>query len=214
MGMRYVDNGPIQAQSNVYFTREENDKCVEILREWRPRRLQAIQDGDLSKAPIPEYVGERILKICTKISHRYNYSDHTYREDMVNDAVLNLMKYLHGFDPEKIGERSQRINFFSWVTRCADRTFGSTILSEKRQDYYKYALFCQNDGFAAVSDDPDAMDGVEFNSDMAYDFITRAREYEDKERERALKGKLTDEFECDFTQNVKPSGVLRFLKKD
>lgn len=216
MGMRYVDRGPLAAQTNVYFSTEENDKCVEILTEWRPRRIEALKAKDPQAAPIPPYVAERVLRICENISFRYNFRNHPYREDMVSEAVLNMMRYLHSFDPVKIGERSQRINFYGWVSRCADRSFGGKILSEKRQDYYKLAMFCQHDGFAAWSEDVDALGDQPLTSEMAHDFMSKAREYEEKEAARGQKAQDDEDFQEETEEpilEIKPTGVLRFFKK-
>ena len=187
MGMRYVDRGPLAQQKGVYFTPEENDECVEILKNWRGPRREALDKGDPKLCPIPEYVAIRVHKICENISHRYNYHRKPYREEMVSDALVNILRYLHTFNPERIGERSQRVNFFSWVTQCVDRSFGSRIKKEEEQDYYKNALFCQQDGFAAFSEDEDAMEGTNLTLAMSFDFITRAKDYETKQEARKAK---------------------------
>ncbi len=209
--MNYVDRAGTTPKSAIYFTTEENDKCVEILREWVPRRREAMAKNNLHLAPIPEFIGASVLKICTHIASRYNYNDYPFKSEMISDAVLNIMRYIHSFDPDKIGERSQRINFYSWVTKSADRCFGGRIRLEKRQDYYRYAIFEEMGGFAAFGDDPDAMgEGTSMTSEMAQDFVSRAREYElkqEKEKENIKKKEL----EKNGIPEEKPS-ILRFIK--
>lgn len=215
MGMRYVDRGPATAQKNMYFSPEDNDKCVEILREWREKRIEALKVGDPESCPIPSFVASSILKICENISFRYNFRDHHYREDMVSEAVYNMLRYLHSFNPDKIGERSKRVNFYGWVTRCADTSFGGTILYEKEQEYFKNALFCHAGGFAAFSEETDALGEQQLTSEMANDITSRARDYELKREERKKKQKQKEEARLlqdpeSSTETTK--SVLRFIK--
>lgn len=214
MGMRYVDRGPVGAQKNMYFSLEDNDKCVEILREWRVKRIEAIKEGTPQKCPIPDFVAASIQKICENISFRYNFRDHHYREDMVSEAVYNMLRYLHSFNPEKIGERSKRINFYGWVTRCADTSFGGFILDEKEEEYFKNAMFCQAGGFAAFSEDQDALGDSTLTSEMANDIMVRAREYElrREEKKKRQKEKEDERARSEDVGSETSKGVLRFIK--
>ncbi len=210
MGMNYVDRG---TSKNIYFTPEDNKKCIEILREWSPRRKAAILEGKIQSCPVPEFVGKHIYSICNNISFRYNFRGFPYREEMVSDAVLNIVRYLHGFDPDRIGERSQKVNFYAWVTMCANRSFGNKINSEKREEYFKYAMFEEMGGYSAFGEEHEAMGESPLTSDMAQDFISRARQYEEKEREKSKKPQPVDIFEeLEKQLEVKKTGVLRFLK--
>lgn len=181
MSMRYVDNGP---SKNQYFSKADNDKCVELIRGWREKRVEALKNGTPQDAPVPELLGYHIQRICENISFRYNYRDHPFREDMVQDAVLNMMRYLHGFDPDRIAERTDKVNFFGWVTSCVDRSFSNTITTEKLQDYYKLATFANMGGFNAFADDEEVLKDTNLTSEMAQDIISRAREFEEKRTEK------------------------------
>lgn len=212
MGMRFVER---DGAKNIYFTEEDNQRCLSEISEWRPRRLVAKEIGKLDDAPIPNFTAVCIYKIAEKISYRYNYRDHHYREDLVSDAVMNLMRYLHGFDPVRIGEVSGKVNFFSWVTKCVDRSFGNMIMSEKRQEYYKLATFEQIGGFAAFSEDGDFMAEGTLTSEMAQDFITKARDYENNETTRAEKQKARQaaKLEVETPPLVVTNPLQRFFKK-
>ena len=212
MGMRFVERG---VSKNIYFSDEDNERCLAEIIEWRPRRLAAKENGTLSDAPIPTFTAVCIYRIAEKISFRYNYRDHPYREDLVSDAVMNLMRYLHGFDPVRIGEVSGKVNFFSWVTKCVDRSFGNIIMSEKKQEYCKLATFELIGGFAAFSEDGDFMAEGTLTSEMAQDFISKAREYEDKEHARSKKQKARQAAKLDLQpQKEVPSNPFqRFFKK-
>jgi DNA-directed RNA polymerase specialized sigma24 family protein len=184
MGMRYVDKGE---SANIYFTEEDNQVCIETIRKWRQKRIDAIKEGRPQDAPVPEILGYHIKRICENLSYRYNFRNYHYREDMVCDAIMNLVRYVHCFDPDKIGERSGRVNFYSWATTTIDRTFGNTINLEKQEEYFKNASFSNMGGFAAFSEDEDVMKDTNLTSDMAQDFISRAASYEERRKEKAIK---------------------------
>lgn len=212
MAMHYVDNGPSKTK---YFSDKDNQDCIELVRNWRGKRIEALKNGRPQDAPVPELLGYHIQRICENISFRYNYRDHPYREEMVQDAVLNMIRYVHGFDPDKIGERSQKVNFFGWVTRCVDRSFGNTIQNEHLQDYCKQASFANMGGFGAFADDEDLLKDTNLTSEMAQDIISRARTFEEK---RASKVKAANERakerEISSGTTTKPVNDLsRFFKK-
>lgn len=198
MAMNYLDRG--DTVKKKYFSDEDNDRCVELLRVWRPKRMVEIEAHKLidpqtipqhSDVPIPEFVASSILKICTKVSVRHNYLNYPFREDMVAEAVYNMIRYLHSFDVERIGERSKKINFFSWVTKCADRSFGSYIGAEERHDYCKNAAFIYSTDCNSLLEELEQgnSDLNGFNPKIQNDFIDRAINYERKQQEVRNKSK-------------------------
>lgn len=44
---------------------------------------------DVTPPPIPEYVGECLLMIATRLSNKANFASYTFREDMISDAIEN-----------------------------------------------------------------------------------------------------------------------------
>lgn len=202
MAMNYLDRG--DTVTKKYFTDEDNDKCVELLSIWQPKRMVEIKAHKLidpqtipthSNHPIPDFVAASILKICRKVSIRYNYVNYPFREDMVSEAVYNMLRYLHSFDVKRLGERSQKINFFSWVTKCADRSYGSYIGAEERHDYCKNASFIYSDICSELLDEAESGSGElkGFNQKIQNDFIDRAVNYENKQdavREKSRKKHL------------------------
>jgi hypothetical protein len=74
---------------------------------------------------IPNSIGEAILKICTRLSYRYNFVNYPFREDMVSDAIANCITYIWNFDPEKSK------NPFSYYTLVAYRAYLRRIKKER-----------------------------------------------------------------------------------
>lgn len=209
MGMRFVDRA---GKAEKYFTDEENDRVVEILRLWIPARRRAIAE----KKPLPQIpvsVVEAIVTITKRTSTRYNYHNYPFREDMVSEAVVNMLKYVHTFDPGKEGIKG-KVNFFSWVTTCIDRSFSKEINSDEQQRYIKMRSFEEHGGFAAVSDDPD-FQTTEFveNTGINMDYRQWMGEYEikrqnsrEKDREKANAQKR-EKLEAKM-----PVGLLQYMR--
>lgn len=189
MAMNFVDRG-----ENVvkYFTDEDNERVIGILRDWIPARKKALADG--TKLPkIPHHVASQVQTIIKNMSMRYNYRDYPFREDMVAEAVVNILRYLHTFDVSHVGKKG-KINFFSWVTMCADRSFARKLNTEEEHNYIKLRSFEDAGGFAALADDPDFQQqtfvdstgiGMDFRERIG-NFETKKETQRQKERQKAV----------------------------
>lgn len=195
MGMNFVDRG-----ENVvkYFTDEDNERVISILRDWIPARKKALAEG--TRLPkIPNYVALQVQRIITKMSTRYNYRDYPFREDMVSEAIVNILRYLHTFDVEHIGKKG-KINFFSWVTMCADRSFARKLNIEEEHTYIKLRSFEEAGGFAGLADDPDFKQEIFVDATgIGMDFRERIGNFENKkdaqrqkEREKVEAARLAE----------------------
>lgn len=208
MGLRYLDRG--NTKTNMYFTDEDNQKCIELLTAWRTHRLQdlenakrltqqAEQRGEKTErgmivkmsVPVPDFVAAKILEICERTSTRYNYHNYPFREDMVSEATTNAIRYLHTFDPTKIGERSQKVNFHAWVTRTIEGVFGGYIHNEKAHDYKKNISLLHSPLVSEMFDSNNSSNSEALltNQQIYNDFVDRASEFEEKLTERAQRAK-------------------------
>jgi len=86
---------------------------------------------------IPDCLGSKIMKICTKLSYRPNFINYTYREEMVGDAIENCITYIGNFKPEKSN------NPFSYFTQIAYFAYLRRIAKEKKVTKLK-AKYVQN----------------------------------------------------------------------
>ena len=125
---------------------------------------------------IPEYIGECLLMIATRVASKPNFANYTFREDMVSDAIENCILYMHNFDPKK----SQ--NPFAYFTQIIHYAFIRRIEREKKHSYikYKYAIHRaqQKDDYAADGDKSfDIKDSAWASYENVHDFI---RNYEEK----------------------------------
>lgn len=210
MGMNFVDRG-----ENVvkYFTDEDNERVIDILRNWIPARKKALAEG--TQLPmIPNYVAVQVQRIISKMSTRYNYRDYPFRDDMVSEAVVNILRYLHTFDVSHVGKKG-KINFFSWVTMCADRSFARKLNIEEEHNYIKLRSFEEAGGFAALADDPDFQQQTFVDSTgIGMDFRERIGNFEiKKEGQRQKEREKVELARAEESTKKIAKGILQYMSK-
>ena len=82
--------------------------------------------------PIPNYIGECFMKIAEGLSHKPNFINYTYRDEMMSDGIENCLQYFDNFDPAKSK------NPFAYFTQVIYFAFLRRISKEKKQTYVKY----------------------------------------------------------------------------
>lgn len=102
-----------------------------------PDFLQALVDYKERKKsnpnePIPNYIGECFMKIAEGLSHKPNFINYTYRDEMIGDGIENCLMYFDNFNPEKSK------NPFAYFTQIIWYAFLRRIDKEKKQTYIKY----------------------------------------------------------------------------
>tara|TARA_Y100001937_G_scaffold103462_1_gene142681 strand:- start:666 stop:1214 length:549 start_codon:yes stop_codon:yes gene_type:complete len=116
----------------------DNEKFFNAMVEWKNEYKEAIDAGD-PKPAVSEYIGDCFLKISEKLSHRPNFANYPYRDEMVSDGIENCLMYAHNFDPEKSK------NPFSYFTQMIYYAFLRRIEKEKKQSYIKFKMMEEND---------------------------------------------------------------------
>ena len=165
----------------------DNEKFLEVMSEYRNAYLESRENGEEQKPMIPDYVGECFLKIAERLSHRPNFINYAFREEMVSDGIENCVMYASNFNPEK------STNPFAYFTQIIYYAFLRRIEKEKKQLYIKYKTM---DEFNSIEDHVDMgeMGGNEAASIASgtspmtadkraniYDFINA---FEEKKRKR------------------------------
>ena len=84
------------------------------------------------KPQIPNYIGECFMKIAEGLSHKPNFINYTYRDEMIADGIENCLMYFENFDPAKSN------NPFAYFTQIIYYAFLRRIQKEKKQMYVKY----------------------------------------------------------------------------
>ena len=109
----------------------DNEKFLVVMSDYREEYLQA-KDNDTELPVIPDYAGECFLKIAERLSHRPNFINYAFREEMVSDGIENSVMYASNFNPEKSK------NPFAYFTQIIYFAFLRRIEKEKKQLYIKY----------------------------------------------------------------------------
>jgi hypothetical protein len=72
------------------------------------------------------------MKIAEGLSHKPNFINYTYRDEMMSDGIENCLMYFGNFDPTKSK------NPFAYFTQIIYFAFLRRISKEKKQTYVKY----------------------------------------------------------------------------
>lgn len=80
---------------------------------------------------VPDYVGQCLLLIATRLASKPNFSGYTYKDEMISDGIENCLMYIHNFDPNKTN------NPFAYFTQIIKFAFLRRIEKEKKQQYIK-----------------------------------------------------------------------------
>jgi len=108
-----------------------NSDFVKALVDYKERSKHA-KENDLPPPRIPDYIGECFMKIAEGLSHKPNFINYTYRDEMVADGIENCLMYFENFDPAKSK------NAFAYFTQVIWYAFLRRIQKEKKQLYVKY----------------------------------------------------------------------------
>jgi len=172
-GIHYVDNKKLYAE------------MVKFIAAYR----EAVAN-ETPKPKVPEYIGESIIKIATRLSNIPNFIGYTYKEEMIGDGIENVLAYIHNFNPDKHN------NPFAYFTMIISNAFLRRLEKEKKQTYIKHKMLERNYLNNTLSDnsDDDPRVTLELNSDGRLDNLIN--KFETKEaKKKKIKGveKFLDE---------------------
>jgi hypothetical protein len=169
-----------------------NADFLQALIDYKQKRKEN-EERKVEPPPIPNYIGECFMKIAEGLSHKPNFINYTYRDEMMADGIENCLMYFNNFDPTKSK------NPFAYFTQIIYYAFLRRIQKEKKQTYVKYKATEQ----MGILDEMELMeldDGTTRQFEL-YDNIAEFIEnYEEsKEAKKAVK---------------KPKGIEKFLGED
>lgn len=124
-------------------------------------KVQEAKDAGKQLPRIPHYIGEAIMKIATHLAYKPNFSNYTFREEMISDGIENCLLYLNNFDPAKSK------NPFAYFTQIIYFAFLRRIQREKRHLYTKYAAIEQANIMGATSENQGG-DSKSYDTDIKY----------------------------------------------
>ena len=122
----------------------DNKVFLQAMKEWKEKCDEAEQMGE-EKPRVSNYIGECFLKIAYGLSHKPNFMNYTFKDDMVSDGIENCLQYIHNFNPEKSN------NPFAYFTQIIYYAFIRRIQREKKQTHVKHKLIEKVDYRAFVT---------------------------------------------------------------
>lgn len=107
-------------KQNYYVTNEE----------LLPELKKFNQTGIMS-----EELGLMVLKIASGLANKGNFSNYTWKEDMINEGILAFLKFGRSFDPE-ISK-----NAFAYISMACYRAFVAYIKKQKKHSQIKDSCY-------------------------------------------------------------------------
>ena len=184
--IHYVDNKKLYAEMVIYLD-----------------AVKEAEESDSGRPRVPEYIGECLLKISTRLSTKPNFINYTYRDEMISDGIENCINYIGNFNPEKSS------NPFAYFTQIIYYAFLRRIQREKKQLYIKHKSLERSvvfDELATTDGNPEQGDQgayINLNTDYMNDFVANF-ERKENEKKEARKKKKADEL----------AGLEKFAKDD
>ena len=110
-----------------------NKEFLQAMIGFRDSVMLAEKNGE-ERPRVTPYIGECLMKIAVHLSHKPNFINYTFKEEMISDGIENCLQYIDNFNPEK----SQ--NTFAYFTQIIYYAFLRRIQKEKKHLYTKYKL--------------------------------------------------------------------------
>lgn len=101
--------------SNQYV---DNLKLYEAILD-RKKILKQCKKLKVIKPPLSNYIGSCILLIAQNLSHLPRFKDYSYREEMIGDAVENVVKYFDNYNTKYKNPHAYftQISYYAFVRR-------------------------------------------------------------------------------------------------
>jgi hypothetical protein len=135
---------------------------------------------------ISDFIGSCIMKICEKLSKRWNFADYSFRTEMRDQAILKCIEAVHKFNPEKTN------NPFGYFTQIAWNVYINKIEMEATEHYTMHlnlenmSLFTDELFSEMKGDDTSKVDGVQRH----YDILKKFEDKQAKKKARQKKLKV------------------------
>jgi len=94
--------------------------------------------GDGPRPIIPKYIGECIIKLATNLSNKFNFTNYSFKEEMVLDAIEKMIEKVEKFD---VNYNKENPNPFAYFSQTAWNVFLQRIAKEKKEQYIKHKNF-------------------------------------------------------------------------
>ena len=131
------------------------------------------------KPKIPDSIALQLYLIAEQLSHKHNFRNYTFKDEMIASAIENTIMYFDNYDPKKSKYP------FTYFTKIIYYAFIRRIQLEKKQLYIKYKATQQ----AGILHDAEHRDednpGEQFELyDNINEFVNKYEEAQRKSKEK------------------------------
>jgi len=138
----------------------DNKEFCQKMIEYRDA-VAAAEAAGKERPRVPMYIGNCFMKIATRLSHKPNFINYTFREEMISDGIENCLQYIDNFNPDK------STNPFAYFTQIIYFAFIRRIQKEKKNLYIKYKL-SENANVFDMTSQKQAGDTKSYNDGIKY----------------------------------------------
>lgn len=153
------------SKNNYVDKKELHDAIV----EWLEQRKED------ENAQMSEFIGDAIIKIATGFCKQYNYAGYTWNDEMIGDAIVNTVRYLHNYNPSKYD------NPHAYISMCCESAAKGRLNKEEANLAVRYKYFVDN--FDIHDENFDA----EMSDDFMNDIQDKIGKHEKKRQARKEK---------------------------
>jgi hypothetical protein len=118
-----------------------NQEFYDAIVEYR-KQIKEAEEAGKTPPRMPEYIGECIYKIATRLAMKPNFTGYSYKDEMIADSIENCILYFKYFDPDKTK------NPFAYFTQVIFYSFLRRLEKEKKNRYITYKYFQETMTFA------------------------------------------------------------------
>jgi hypothetical protein len=173
-----------------------NKDFYDAIVEYRKKIAEAEAENKVPPR-MPEFIGECIYKIATRLAMKPCFTGYSYKEEMISDAIENCILYFKYFDPGKTQ------NPFAYFTQVIYFSFLRRLEKEKKNRYITYKYFQETMTLAYGSNLlVDSEDNPLISSAMYDNITTFMNSFEQAESKKKEKRKQ------------KQTGITKFFSED
>ncbi|MDB4559213.1 sigma factor for late transcription [bacterium] len=164
-----------------------NPEFLQAIVDYKKLCVEAEDSGD-DKPQIPDYIGECIYQISTRLASKPNFSGYSYKDEMISDGLENAIQALGNFDPDKSS------NPFAYFTQIIWYAFLRRIDKEKKQLYIKHKVtensVTSGTAVESGSDDNGMPSYIDLDNDYMNDFVKNyEKKMDEKKRQQQKRAK-------------------------
>lgn len=175
-------------KSGIHYV--NNQELYKAIVEYKEKCSIADAKGQ-ERPRIPDYIGSCIWKIAQGLASKPCFSNYSFIEDMIGDAVENSILYFDDYKPHFNSTNPNYVpNPFAYFSQIAYFAFLRRIYKEERNRYTTYKHFQETIGLHHDADMFVDEEGSKINPQALYENLSEAMDkFEKKEEAKRAKKK-------------------------